>query len=310
MSPSAPEAPPITIGMPVYNGEQHLATAIESVLAQTFSDFSLVISDNGSTDGTAQIIRSYAAQDKRIRFLLHPENHGATWNFNRVFAECHSPLFKWAACDDLLAPTCVERSHELLCEAPPGAAVLVAPQTRWIGPEGEFLREGDDRMDVSGHTPHARLRHVVRNVVWGNTLFGLVVADALRRTRGLGNYASSDWVLLAELALAGEFLVVPEPLFFRRDHPAMSRRASATALELAQWHDPGNVKPEHEMRRVFVELLAGIKQAPLSPRERSLCYAFMLATWTRRQAPRPSWLTSMAASYRARRAVAGRRDYD
>jgi glycosyltransferase involved in cell wall biosynthesis len=300
--PSVTAAPPITIGMPVYNGERYLAEAIESILGQTFVDFVFVISDNASTDATADIARSYAAGDARVRYLRQAENRGSVWNFNHVFAECHSPCFKWAACDDLLAPTCVERSHEALTQAPRGEVVLVAPETRWIGPDGEFLREGNDRMGVSQETPHARLGYVVRNVVWGNTQFGLIVSDALRQTRGLGSYSSSDWVLLSELALAGKFLVVPEPLFFRRDHPEMSRRASSTPLELAQWHAPGNVKPEQELRRVFKELLAAIKHAPLSPGEKALCYEVMVTAWMRRHTLRPPWLRSLADSHRRRKA--------
>ena len=67
----------------------------------------------------------------------------------------------------------------------------------------------------------------------GNALFGLMRRDALNRTRLHGAYPSSDYVLLAELALLGRFLYVPERLFFRRIHPAMSRRANRKLSEVA-----------------------------------------------------------------------------
>ncbi len=274
-------AAPITIGMPVYNGEPFLGAAIDSILGQTFGDFVLVVSDNGSSDATGEIVRSYAERDERVRYLHSPENRGAAWNYNRVFEECESPFFKWAASDDMLAPTCVERCFEMLSNAPP-TVVLVFPLTRLIGADGIGVRDLDDRMNVRESTPHARLGHVVMNVVWGNLVFALMVSDALRRTRGHGSYPSSDWVLLAELAMLGEFWRVPEPLFLRRVHEGMSRRANTTTREVAQWFDPSNEGKEGELRRLFVEHFEAIRHAPLSRTERSLCYATFVATWTRR----------------------------
>lgn len=277
-------APPITIGMPVFNGEPYLAAALESILAQTFTEFLLVVSDNGSTDATQEVVLSFANGDERVHYLRHPDNRGAAWNFNRVFEECRSPLFKYAASDDMLAPTCLERSVEMLQSAPPRTVVLVAPQTRWIRADGAFLRDGDDRMEIRDSTPHARLRHVVANVVWGNTTFGLIVSEALRRTRGTGSFPSADYVLLAELALLGQFWLVPEPLFLRREHDTMSRRANATSFEVARWLDPHNTRPENEFRRVFIEYVRGIEHSPLSPAEKARCTAVMVAAFMRRHA--------------------------
>jgi len=276
--------PQITIGLPVYNGDPYLAAAIESILGQTYEDFIFVISDNGSTDGTSEVIRSFAKADRRIRHLHSSENRGAIWNFNRVFAECESPYFKWAASDDLLAPTCVERCYETLREAAPGTAVLAAPETRWIDADGEFLPDQDDPMNVIDATTRGRLRHVVRNVLWGNTVFGLMVSDALRRARPIGAYRSSDWVLLAELSLLGKLVVVPEPLFFRRDHEGRSLRANDTKLSYGQWMDPTIKKPQEELPRVFVELVKGIEWSPLSRTEKLSCQAAMTMEFVKRHA--------------------------
>ena len=59
----------VTIGMPVFNGANYVGEAVESILAQTFGDLELVISDNASTDATEQICRDMAARDRRIRYL-------------------------------------------------------------------------------------------------------------------------------------------------------------------------------------------------------------------------------------------------
>jgi glycosyltransferase involved in cell wall biosynthesis len=275
--------PPITIGMPVYNGEPYVDAALGSILGQTFGDFCLIVSDNGSTDATEEIVRARAREDGRIRYLREPENRGAAWNFNRVFEESRSPFFKWAAADDLLAPTCVERCYEVLREAP-DTVVLVAPRTRFIGPDGSFLGDVDERMEVTERTPQARLRHVVRNVLWGNTAFGLMRSDAMRRTRMVGTYKSSDWVLLAELALQGELRVIHEPLFFRREHEGTTRTAQSTTEEVARWLDPNNGKHARELPRVFVEFLRGTEHAPLSRISKLRCHVSMAIAFAARHA--------------------------
>lgn len=268
--------------MPVYNGERYVGDALESILAQSHGDFVLVVGDNASTDSTEEIVRSYAARDARIRYLASSENHGAAWNYNRVFGECSSPFFKWAASDDLLAPTCVERCLETL-SAESEAVVLAYPRTRLIGPEGELLGDALDQLAIRSGSPRRRLRQVVRNVVWGNVIFGLMRSSALRRTRGHGSYPSADWVLLAELALLGEFREVAEPLFFRREHDGMSRRANGTTADVARWFDPAaNTEVEPELRRLFREHLAAIRHVPLSRPQRVLADATLAAAWARR----------------------------
>ena len=77
--------PMISIGVPVYNGENYLAATLDSILAQSFSDFELIVSDNASTDGTEDVCRNYQARDTRIRYYRNPTNIGAAKNHNQVF---------------------------------------------------------------------------------------------------------------------------------------------------------------------------------------------------------------------------------
>src|SRR5581483_7973034 len=106
--------PKVSIGLPVYNGENYLAQAIECLLAQTFSDIELIISDNASTDGTEAIARDFAARDRRVRYVRQPLNRGAGWNFSETFRLAQGEYFKWAAHDDLCAPTFIERCVKVL----------------------------------------------------------------------------------------------------------------------------------------------------------------------------------------------------
>src|SRR3954467_5074495 len=100
MTPDATKGPRLTVGLPTYNGEDYLASALDSLLAQTFTDFELIISDNASTDATESICREYAAKDARIRYIRQEKNRGAASNFRFVLDKSGGKYFMWAACDD------------------------------------------------------------------------------------------------------------------------------------------------------------------------------------------------------------------
>ena len=94
----------VTIGLPVYNGETYLEETLDSILNQTYTEFELIISDNGSSDGTRLICEEYAAKDDRIKYYRSVKNLGAAPNYNRAFELSSGEYFKWADYDDPLAP--------------------------------------------------------------------------------------------------------------------------------------------------------------------------------------------------------------
>jgi glycosyltransferase involved in cell wall biosynthesis len=242
------------------------------------------VSDNASTDGTIAILEAYAARDERLTILRAETNRGAAWNYNRVFEGCDTPYFKWAAADDLLAPTCVERLIAVLDAAPP-SVVLAYPRTRVVDEHGEPIGEVRDNLSMRLDAPVAtRFRKVVANVLWGNLVFALMRTAALRRTRLHGSFPSSDHVLLAELALAGSFVEVPEVLFLRRRHAGMSRLANASAAEASAFFDPSAEPVTDEFGRVYREHLVAIDRANLAPSERRRVRATFFATWALRRA--------------------------
>lgn len=260
----------VAVGLPVRNGERYIEQAIDSLLAQTFDDLELLITDNASTDRTEEICRAAAARDARVRYERSDENHGGAWNFNRAFAVTSSEYFKWAAHDDVCEPTFVERCVGALEAAPD--AVLAYTKARFVD---EHLRDVDAPDDLQGleqAEPHNRLRALVTTLGYANPLYGVMRSDVLRTTRLHGAYPSSDYVLLCELALAGPFVEVPEALFLRRLHPEMSRRVNPTAAAAAVWFRP-QAPPRYraESWRLFVEHVLGIARAPLPPLERLRC---------------------------------------
>ena len=100
--------PKVSIGMPVYNGEKFIRKALDSLLAQTFTNFELIISDNASTDQTQKICKEYEAQDKRIRYVRQMKNLDPMWNFNFVLQQASGEYFMWAACDDIWGKPFIE----------------------------------------------------------------------------------------------------------------------------------------------------------------------------------------------------------
>ena len=108
----------ITIGLPVYNGDKFIHNAINSLLKQSYTNFELIISDNGSTDQTESICRNFAQADKRIKYTRHETNSGYVWNFNSVLQQADTEYFMWASADDVWHPEFIERNIMFLEKNP------------------------------------------------------------------------------------------------------------------------------------------------------------------------------------------------
>lgn len=228
--------PIVSIGLPVYNGENFLRVALHCLLGQTFTDFELIISDNASTDGTQAICKDYAARDPRIRYFRNEKNIGAAPNMNRVFALAVGKYFKWVSHDDLHAPTFVERCVEVLERNP--SIVLCHSKTQLIDSNGARISlenyTGGPLTDSGGSTfylspvnppqvldssyAYRRFSDMLADPYAGLFVFGLIRSDVLRSTPGQESYVGSETVLVAELALRGRFHLIPEYMFSWRIH--------------------------------------------------------------------------------------------
>lgn len=227
--------PAVSVGMPVYNGENFLAAAIRSVLGQTFGDLELIICDNASNDGTEGICRDFERRDRRVRYFRNPHNLGADPNYNLTFAKAHGRFFKWAAHDDCLHPTHLARCIEAL-EALP-EAVLAQSLVEVIDGNRDPLGTYDSETDAGpGAPPSARFARAVLRAHWCTDIFGVIRSDALRRTGLHRGYHHSDRVLLAELSLLGRFARVPDALFLNRDHDNRYVRSRHSGSQRHAWH--------------------------------------------------------------------------
>ncbi len=273
-------SPIISIGMPVYNGQAFIESAIKSILEQTFEDFELILSDNASNDKTQEICLDYKQQDNRIRYFRNEVNLGAAQNYNHVFGLSKGKYFKWAAHDDLCNSTFLFRCVEVLDNDP--SVVLCYPKTVLIDVNGNVIENYEDNLALFENRPHQRLAKFVRNVRLCNPVFGLLRASVLSRTRLIDKFVSSDEVLLAELALMGKFFECSERLFLRRMHSQSSWESNESPQEKARWFDP-NSRSQYVMRRnrLFFEILKSIKQSKLPFSEQIKCGRVFISEWLR-----------------------------
>ena len=219
--------PVLSIGLPVYNGANYLRDAIDSLVAQTFRDFEVIIGDNASTDDTARIAKEYMRTDRRIRYHRQSHNLGAAPNFNDVYRRANGQkYFKWASHDDLLEPTFLASCIEAL-ESHPECPLAYSLFWRIDG-SGDHVAEGEPRPELGSDEPAVRAASAIYPYEQGGAsdspIFGVIRRTALERTRLHGSFTGSDRTLVLELALQGPFYEVPEPLFSNRDHPDRSTR--------------------------------------------------------------------------------------
>ena len=266
--------PRVTIGLPIYNGLNYLAETMDSLLAQTFRDFELVISDNASTDGTEAICRDYAARDPRVRYHRNEVNVGASANYNRTFELGRGQYFKWAAHDDLLAPTFLERCVAALDRDP--AVVLAYTQAKAIDDKGQVVKVYPGKHHFNAPTPRERFYEFVLDPHPVVAVFGLMRREALARTRLIGQYAGSDRPLLSEMSLLGKFHEVPEHLFFYRFHEEQSWGGNKSAQAQQAWYDPRRAgKVTFPQWRLLREHVRSIERSPVGLKDRASCYLYM-----------------------------------
>jgi glycosyltransferase involved in cell wall biosynthesis len=273
-------APRLSIGLPVYNGENFLAESIEALLGQSYEDFELIISDNFSTDATAEICRHYGGLDCRIRYFRQPRNIGLAPNCNFLVGQARGEFYKEASHDDLYARDLLERCVDGLDEYP--QVVLVHSWTAMIDGSGAVTKALKYPLATSSPRAPERFRSLLFDS-GGDDDGGVIRTEVLRRAARKDSYHHSDRTIIAELGLHGPFYQVPDWLYFRRDHPNRAERACPTVRSRCANMDPRRADPlRHPVIRLHAEYvwgyIAAIRGAPLSSAERHECFRH-LARW-------------------------------
>lgn len=203
--------PRASIGMPVFNLEATVGRAIESVLAQTFGDFELLVSDNASRDGTEAICRGYAARDERIRYTRHPAPISGYDNFRFVLEAATAPYFMWLPADDYVLPRLLEQAVAVL-----DARLDVVCAT----PRAEFLGADGSRRAAAGSFPllgdvRDNLCRFLADPADNSRFYGLYRRGAIRRFFPRGAYYGFDWVVTGGTLLEGKHVELDDVLLVR-----------------------------------------------------------------------------------------------
>lgn len=212
--PRALRRPGVSIGLVVYNGAAGLPEALDSILAQTHWDFEVIVVDNGSTDATLEIARSYADRDPRVILYPRRKNVGAVGNFRLALSLATSEYFCWASDHDVYDRVWLERMLAALEERPD--AVLAYPYFGMIDDRGARIGDHLVRFDTAGRNIACRMRMVTGRMRGsGSKVYGLYRRAALDRVR-VRTTVWWDRLFLQELAAVGAFVQVPEVLWWRR----------------------------------------------------------------------------------------------
>jgi Glycosyl transferase family 2 len=270
--------PLVSIGMPVYNGERYLAEALQSLLAQDYPNFELIISDNASTDRTGEICREFQKTDSRIRYIRQAQNQGATWNFASVVQQANGQYFMWAASDDLRAPSFVSKCLNKLESHP--EAILCCTEINFIdaegGPNREWIAKRFSNLDTEGMSPVERVHELIKFCGWF-AIYGLMrLEDTKKLSLGL-SVQGWDVIFLMELLAMGNFVKVQEPLFGYR-----IAKKKSTADYQEEMNSQG--KPVSATTTPFTDLAVHLIQAlyrsRLSEADKSAIFADFICTLT------------------------------
>jgi glycosyltransferase involved in cell wall biosynthesis len=265
-------SPILSLALPIRNGERLLSCLLDSLLAQDFDDFEIVISDNASDDNTQAICQEYAQRDSRIRYFRNPENIGLLANFNRLIGLCRGKYMRWIGWDDWLEPDYARRCVAVLESRPD--AIGVTTSQDFFDEDGirDFCEYKGERLD----SPFAHVRY--RRMLWFMTndfrfidpIYTMMRREVLEKIGGHRlDVMSADQVLAVELSLRGSFAHIPICLSHR------GKLSFGTPVEqlLHQCYlgQADRVKKQNYLD-IVAAFWAPVNKLPLSSWERFFCF--------------------------------------
>lgn len=283
------DVPALTVAVPVFNGENYLRQALDSLLAQTYSDFDLLIVDNASTDTTPDIASEYGERDPRVRYHRNKSNIGAAANWFHALDLCATRYFKWAAHDDLYAPEFLERCVDALERDP--SVVACFSRTVPISGEGKIIRidQLETQVDTMSSRPDERLYNILGHDYLCVQMYAVMRTAVLKATRPYIGYIGWDWNTLAELALLGRIAEVNAPLFYHRLHDlafGIALNSGRPRGELVQYDPTINWQTDRSMVPRVRNYFGAVHRAPLTAVQRACCYAQLVRLLSEKSARR------------------------
>ena len=230
----------LSIGMPVYNGEKYLIQALDSLLTQSFKDFELIISDNASTDNTAEICKRYLEKDNRIKYYRNKVNIGAVANFNNLINYATAPYFMWAAYDDMWEPSYISKLINIM-ESDKSIALAFSVIDS-IDEDGKQIRVYPKILKLS--SSETIFKRLFKFIMFeesdgkANLIYGIMRLNRIKEIGGfnktLGEFAADDLFLFSML-FKGNFYIFDELLFHKRRSLGWYERRSLWE-NISRWH--------------------------------------------------------------------------
>lgn len=230
----------VTIGIPAYNRAEYLREALDSLVAQSYSNLEILVSDDASTDETPRVCEEYVRKDRRIQCFRQSRTLGIAGNHNFLLERANGKYFVWACDDDLRHQDFVKTLANLLSEYPDAVGAMCG--VRHIVGGVHRIVEGSQRFDNERSSYDYLL-----NYSWVGDyqpISGMFVTEALRKAGGYHAdsrpfFHASDYLTILRLALQGKVVYTGEPMFFKRDTGAAH---SAFAVLSALRIDKGTVR--------------------------------------------------------------------
>ena len=245
--------PNVSIGMPVFNGAKTIKKAIDSILAQTFEDFELLISDNASDDETENICKRFANQDSRIRYVRQKMNVGVYGNFDYVMSQAKKKYFMFAAADDWRSPNFLELNVSAL-----------ESNSKYVASTSPNCHEGDEKnynkyidFSLEGSSKE-RFAKFLQNAWHSHAIFfSLIRTEIIQEYKYLDfSYVGADWSVILFLCSKGEINRTKNGLIvFGRQGVSMSKNP---------WKDFRNKSieffiPLYEFSKYALSLMTNLK---------------------------------------------------
>lgn len=229
--------PLLTIGLPTYNGEKTIKRTIESILSQTFTNFQLIISDDGSTDSTPEICREYEKKDNRIKFVQRKGKKGSVWNFIFLAEKSNTKYFVWIAHDDYWELQFIKKNIEILEKNNKIVGSISDVQLVGLNIKNYYTNQKilDTKYIDSKYTPtkfefvrsnKGTYDEKVKNILkftWVLNFYSIFRTEKLQESLVHNVFAGWDWVIVLNIAKFGDLHVLDEVLAYRDTEGITSR---------------------------------------------------------------------------------------
>lgn len=270
-SKAAKGNPTVSICLMTYNGAATIERALSSLLAQTYRDYELIISDDHSSDDTRDICRRVANGHEQVIFIAPERNIGAQFNMRFALSHARGKYFLWSCQDDHWEPRFLERLVDAL-EASP-KAICAQGQVRWASQDrsydlqlyGRDLPEQQSRLMLATAILTAQSREgnvrsrtgILKNNIFMHGVWSRKAFEAAIDTHGLP--FANERQILCQLALSGDFRFVDELLFHKTFYEVkLSQRRSATEATVV-------AQKASNSWTILAETLRDIARSPIVP---------------------------------------------